>query len=98
MDVESRQWYAVYGLKVLEINSASCSAMSINYFPNIMPGGLWGSKGGAELEILSGFAGPGLRLNDAANLGLMPFLVFLAVANIGYLGARYLSKEKEAKR
>jgi len=96
MDVESRQWYAIYGLKILEINSASCSAVSINYFPNIMPGGLWGSKGGAELEILSHFPGPGLRLNDAANLGLIPFLVSLAVANIGYLGTRYLRKEKKA--
>jgi len=95
MDVESRQWNAIYGKKILEINMACCSPMSINYFPSIMPGGLWGAKGGTELEVLSGFPGPGARLTDASNLGLIPFIVFLLLGNIGYIGTRYLMKEGE---
>jgi len=95
MDMQVRQWYSIHGKKILEINMACCSPMSVVYFPDIMPGGLWGAKGGTELEVLSGFPGPGARLSDASNLGVMPFLLFLVLANIGYLGSKYASKEKE---
>ena len=69
--------------------------MSMNYFPDVMPGGLWGVKGGTELEVLSKFPGPGARLSDAQNLGLMPFILFLILGNIGYFGSKYIAKEDE---
>lgn len=94
MDQETRQWYSLYGKQLLEINMACCSPMSANYFPDVMPGGLWGVKGGTELEVLSGFPGPGARLSDTQNLALMPFLVFLILGNIGYFGSLYLEKEE----
>ena len=95
MDQETRQWYTLYGKKLLEINMACCSPMSMNYFPDVMPGGLWGVKGGTELEVLSKFPGPGARLSDAQNLGLMPFILFLILGNIGYFGSKYIAKEDE---
>ena len=95
MDQETRQWYTLYGKKLLEINMACCSPMSMNYFPDVMPGGLWGVKGGTELEVLSKFPGPGARLSDAQNLGLMPFILFLILGNVGYFGSKYISKEDE---
>jgi hypothetical protein len=97
MDQETRQWYTLYGKKLLEINMACCSPMSMNYFPDVMPGGLWGVKGGTELEVLSKFPGPGARLSDAQNLGLMPFILFLILGNIGYFGSKYIEKEDERK-
>lgn len=95
MDQEVRQWYTIHGLNVLEINMACCSPMSMNYYPDVMPGGLWGAKGGTELEVLSGYPGPGARLSDAQNLGLMPFLLFLILGNVGYFGSKYLEKEED---
>jgi hypothetical protein len=96
MDQETRQWYTMYGIKLLEINMACCSPMSANYYPDVMPGGLWGCKGGTELEVLSGFPGPGARLSDSQNLSLFPFILFLILGNIGYFGALYLEKEEDA--
>lgn len=95
MDQETRQWYTIHGKKLLEINMACCSPMSMNYYPSVMPGGLWGVKGGTELEVLSRFAGPGARLSDAQNLGLMPFILFLILGNIGYFGGRFMEKEEK---
>jgi hypothetical protein len=95
MDQETRQWYSLHGLNLLEINMACCSPMSMNYYPDVMPGGLWGVKGGTELEVLADFPGPGARLSDTQNLGLAPFLVFLLLGNIGYLGLRLGKKEEK---
>jgi hypothetical protein len=95
MDQETRQWYSQYGLNILSINMACCSPMDMNYFPNVMPGGLWGVKGGTELEVLSGFPGPGARISDAQNFGLFPFILFLILGNIGYFGKMYIEKEGE---
>ncbi len=95
MDQETRQWYTIHGKQILEINMACCSPMSMNYFPDVMPGGLWGCKGGTELEVLSGYPGPGARLSDTQNLGLFPFLLFLLLGNIGYFGSKYIEKEED---
>lgn len=95
MDQETRQWYTIQGKQILEINMACCSPMSMNYYPDVMPGGLWGCKGGTELEVLSGYPGPGARLSDTQNLGLFPFLLFLLLGNIGYFGSKYIEKEED---
>ena len=97
MDQETRQWYTIHGKQILEINMACCSPMSMNYYPDVMPGGLWGCKGGTELEVLSGYPGPGARLSDTQNLGIFPFLLFLLLGNIGYFGSKYIDKEEDLK-
>lgn len=95
MDIEARQWFTAHGIQIIEINISSTAPMSMKYYPDVLPGGLWGAKGGTEMELLSGYPGPGARISDSQNLGLLPFIVFLILGNVGYLGTKYSSRKEE---
>jgi len=75
-----------------------------NCVPNTMPywgldkpirGFIPGAAGAAELELLSGFPGEGIKMADLNDLGGVATMIFLVLENLSYLGKKYLEKKEE---
>lgn len=90
-----RQWVVPYGTTYVGITAECCAPMIAAYYPASCKGYLSGTMGATELEVLSKTPGEGATVSDAKNLGLLPMILFIVLANIAYLSKKYGKEEEE---
>jgi hypothetical protein len=84
-----RQWVVPYNKPCIAMTLGTCGPMAAPYYPTQIQGFLAGASGGVQIEVYSGNPGAGATINDAMNLGILPFLFFFVLGNLSYLGKRF---------
>lgn len=83
-----RQWVVPFNKPAIITTLGCCGPMAAPYYPTQIQGFLSGSGMGTEIEVFSGFPGPGAVASDAKNLTILPFLLFFILGNLGYFGKK----------
>jgi hypothetical protein len=92
-----QQWYAPYHTVILDVcTGALISERLIAYNAGQIKGIVGGSRGGAELELLTGLLGTGVALADALSITHMYLLILIIMGNLAFFLVRSKSgREKK---
>jgi|GEM_PF-2349928 len=89
-DYAVRRYLIPYGVKLIAWGTGTGLLPFVPpYYPNQISGYCGGASQGGELEAYTGFYGDGVRYNDAKNLALVGFFVFIIVGNLSYFGSKF---------
>jgi len=85
-----------YALPMLFMTIGNCVPNAMPYYGADKPlkGFIPGAAGAAELELLSGFPGDGIKMADLNDLGGVATVFFLILGNLSYFGKRFLEKKE----
>jgi len=88
------QWFAPYQTVLLSVcTGALISEHLIAYNAGQLKGLVGGSRGGAELELITGFLGKGIGLADALSVTHMYLLLLIILGNVAF----FVSKSKAGR-
>jgi hypothetical protein len=79
------QWNIPYGTPNITHATMKDIIEYVMYYPHSLQAMLWGSRGGAELELLTGRLGPGIASMDAMSTVSVLSIIFLIIGNIQFL-------------
>jgi hypothetical protein len=79
-----RQWVVPFNKPALVTTLGCCGPMAAPYYPSQIKGFLTGSGAGTEIEVVSGFPGPGAAMSDSKSLGILPWLLSMVFANLAW--------------
>jgi hypothetical protein len=79
------QWNIPYGTPNITHATMKDIIEYVMYYPHSLKAMLWGSRGGAELELLTERLGPGIASMDAMSTVSVLSIVFLILGNIQFL-------------
>ncbi|MFH2110174.1 MAG: hypothetical protein ABIJ47_02815 [Candidatus Bathyarchaeota archaeon] len=79
-----RQWVVPFNKPALGTTLGCCGPMAAPYYPSQLKGFLSGSGAGTEIEVVSGFPGPGAAMSDSKSLGILPWLLSMVFANLAW--------------
>jgi hypothetical protein len=83
-----RQWTVPYNKPTVITTLGCCGPMAAPYYPKQIQGFLSGSGAGTEIEVVSGYPGPGAAMSDSKSLGILPWLLSILLANIAWFMRR----------
>jgi len=100
-DVYVRQWWTAgsppYALPQLFMTIGNCVPNAMPYYGKDKPirAFIPGAAGAAELELLTGFKGDGMKMADITDLGGIGTVTFFILGNLAFLGKKFLTKKEE---
>lgn len=84
-----RRWVIPYGTTYLGWGTSTDLLPFVPpFYPTYCKGYVGGASQGGELEAYTGFYGDGVRYNDAKNLGILGFFIFVVIGNIAFFGSK----------
>jgi hypothetical protein len=92
------QWNIPYGTEMITHATMKDIIEYVMYYPHSLKAMLWGSRGGAELELLTERLGPGVASMDAMSTVSILSIVFLIIGNISFLYGKQTGKRDEWAR
>jgi hypothetical protein len=92
-DYAVRRYLIPYGVKLIDWGTGTNLLPFVPpYYPNQISGYVGGASQGGELEAYTGFFGDGVMTNDAKNLALVGFLIFVIIGNMAYFGTKFMKR------